>query len=139
MIYETMEDKVREEDVAAQFALRWKLTQRKVEGDLVVVDRVLYRGDKLYAYFEVKCRNNPHDKYAEYMIDADKLERGLFIAGYDGVSFLLVVRFTDGIFWVKVTQELLAVQRSGGRKDRGDPNDIDRCAFFPVTNFRRLE
>ena len=137
MIYESDDDRKRENEVADVVAIAWHCRQVKRE-DLDCIDRELQREWKTVAYLEIKCRNNPSTKYAYYMIDAAKLRGGFRVAEKEGKPFFLAVKFTDGIFWTRVTEEKLSLEGTGGRTDRGDPNDIEKCCYIPMTLWRRI-
>jgi len=137
MIYESKQDLQNEDGVANALAEKWKCEQKKL-GELSHIDRGLYREGRLSAYVEIKCRNNAHDKYPDYMIDAHKLGAGLWVSHYDGLPFFLVIRFTDGIYYHRVTDESLRTQGVGGRTDRGDPLDVEMCTYIPMERFQKL-
>ena len=138
MIYETVEDLSKECEVADTVAKRWNCRHVKL-GELAPLDRALFRDDTLKCYLEIKCRNNAHDYYPDYMIDASKMDAGMQIAAHDGVPFFLIVHFTDGVYWIKVEEGPFATRKTGGRTDRGDPNDIEVCCYVPMLLWRRLE
>lgn len=138
MIYENAADKEREEGVANAISYAWNCEQIK-RPELDGIDCELQRDGDTVAYVEIKCRNNPSHQYDEYMIDAFKLSHGLWVSDHEGRPFFLVVKFTDGIHWVRVTEEIRRNQRPGGRVDRGDPNDIEMCCYIPMKLFRKLK
>jgi len=70
------------------------------------------------------------------MISSTKCKRGKDWAQKENAAFILVIKFTDGVFMTRVTnkyQEYL-----GGRQDRNDPNDLERCAYIPISSFMRV-
>ena len=80
MIRETDADRSNEDGVAEKLARSWNCEQRKLT-HLSHIDRHLYRDGDLVAHVEIKCRNNTHDKYDEYFVDAMKLGNGLLSRG----------------------------------------------------------
>ena len=76
----------------------------------------------------IKKRENSSDTYYEYMIDKSK---------YDAASkkkrAIMLVQFDDGLFWCPFNAKHQV--RKGGRKDRGDPRDIDVCVFYKMDLF----
>jgi hypothetical protein len=88
------------------------------------------------AVAEIKTRNNKSSKYPTLMISSTKCKRGKDWAQKENAAFILVIKFTDGVFMTRVTnkyQEYL-----GGRQDRNDPNDLERCAYIPISSFMRV-
>jgi hypothetical protein len=138
MIYETAEDLSKEGAVADIVATRWGCRHVKLS-ELAPLDRALFRDETLKCYLEIKCRTNAHDYYTDYMIDAAKMDAGMSIAKDDGVPFFLIVLFTDGVYWVKVEEGAFSNRKTGGRTDRGDPNDIEVCCYVPMSLWRKLE
>lgn len=138
MIYQTPADLRRQDEVARACAEAWACEVERL-GELGCIDVAFRRAGALSAYAEIKCRTNAHDRYPDYLIDAAKVERGRWIAGYDGVPYLVIVRFTDGIWYARIRESDPLRIAAGGRVDRGDPMDIDRCAFIPMGAFRKLK
>jgi hypothetical protein len=135
-IYETAQDRQREDDVREYISNNYACTYIKSDR-LAIVDGYLYSPDQdLIAVVEIKCRNNAHNKYPTYMISAVKWYNGLQLAKDRGVIFLLVVSFTDGVYVTKV-KDSYEIKR-GGRYDRGDSKDIENCVYIPMSDFREM-
>lgn len=101
------------------------------------IDYALTRGQNVLALVEVKTRTNALGAYATYMISAHKIEFGLRWERTFGIPFLLVVEFTDGIYWVKVSEIPFKVEM-GGRRDRGDKDDTEIVVHFKSSLMRPL-
>lgn len=136
-VYQTSADLSREDLVAEEASKKWNCAQIKLE-KLGFIDRAFVRDGEVKAYAEIKTRTNAHDKYDEYLIDLKKIEHGKWVSDYDGVPFVLVVKFTDGIWWVRINDDVRYRVGKGGRVDRGDANDIDTCAFIPMRYWRKM-
>lgn len=135
-IYETDEDRSREGEVAAYIEQKYNCKFVRSE-KLTVVDGVLlHPNGNAAALVEIKVRNNESARYPTYMLSATKWRNGLAEATNQGVVFLLVVRFTDGVFVTKLKQKYQVGE--GGRRDRNDPKDIEQCIFIPMSDFRKL-
>lgn len=95
----------------------------------------------LEAIFEVKCRTTPRKKYPTYMLSLMKFSKMVDISEATGKPAYLVVSWTDGIYLFRVCRAdmMLLDIKAGGRKDRGDPMDIEPCIFIPVDMFDPLE
>lgn len=95
----------------------------------------------LEAVFEVKCRTNSRMRYPTYMLSLMKFAKLIDTSEATGKPAFLVVSWTDGICLFRVCRidALLFDIKAGGRKDRGDPMDIEPCIFIPVDMFVPLE
>ncbi len=134
--YEQPEDLAREDAVAEYLAEKMGCQQKKLGPH--DIDRELTLGGQVFSYAEVRTRTNEYRRYPTYIVDWDKLVKGLVKAKPLGVPFLLVVGFTDGVYgWMVDGIEELDV-RPGGRSDRGDPNDQDMVAHIPMRRFAKL-
>lgn len=81
---------------------------------------------------EIKERFNPLNQYPTYFISELKL-----IAAKPDPDAVMIIKFADGIKWCyfKEPHEI----HVGGRRDRGDPHDIERMVHYPVGLFKPLE
>jgi hypothetical protein len=132
-IYETSEDRQKEQDVFAMVADTFGcvcITTPK----LSVADRLLCSAEGvLLGIVELKIRTNPYAKYPTYMLSATKHTQLMNTARALRVPAFLVVKFSDS---VKVTRLQEDYPTSvGGRRDRGDNKDIEKCIFIPIEEF----
>lgn len=135
-IYETAQDRQREDAVRQYLVERYKCNYKKT-GLLSGVDGYLYYpDDRVAAVVEIKCRNNAHDKYPTYMISANKWHNAKQLAKDDNVPFLLVVKFTDGVYAIKGDRDYPTAK--GGRYDRGDAQDVEQCMYIPMDKFKEI-
>lgn len=88
------------------------------------------------AVVEIKQRRNKSIKYPTLMISAAKCANGREWAQKENAPFILLVKFTDGLFMIKVTHNYQ--ESIGGRVDRGDPDDLERCAYIPIEKFYKV-
>jgi hypothetical protein len=135
-IYETAQDRQRENEVRQYIVETYKCKYKKTE-ILSGVDGYLYDADDVpVAVVEIKCRNNTHGKYPTYMISASKWRNARELAENINALFILVVRFTDGIYAVKGDTDYPTAK--GGRWDRGDAKDIEECMYIPLDKFKKI-
>jgi hypothetical protein len=137
--YETQEDLDKESATLKIFSLNMNCTHKKVrETDDYSPDATFWRGGKRVAVGEVKVRTNPREQYATYLISKAKIDR--VFERWHPTPFVLIVRWTDGIYWVAVTERVKQHWRVelGGRIDRGNPKDIEDCYHIPIEQFTRL-
>lgn len=135
--YETQEDLSREREVADEIARVWKCKVRKMPVSYRV-DYALFSVNTLLAWLEIKCRRNAMKAYDTYMISADKIMSGLDLAHHANAPFLLVVKWSDGIGYTKITKLSDYKIEFKGRDDRNDPNDMEPVAMIPIENFELI-
>eukprot|EP00919_Chromeraceae_sp_WS-2016_P060823 GHVR01144332.1.p2 GENE.GHVR01144332.1~~GHVR01144332.1.p2 ORF type:complete len:139 (-),score=5.76 GHVR01144332.1:6-422(-) len=135
-LYETDSDRARESDV-------FEYIKSKIDCDVVKApenahfDGFLVGPNNLpMAMVEVKNRNNASTKYPTYMLSANKCRKCKELSDSSGVPFVLVVRFTDGVFALTVKGEYPV--EMGGRYDRNDPRDKEPCMFIPMDKFHKV-
>ena len=133
--YESSEDIQREQSVAAAAAIRWGCEARKLP-KAYQLDWAFFRGT-LKAWCEIKCRNTAHAAYPTLLLSAHKWNDGLTFAERFSVPFILLIKWRDGIRYWEVTDIKPEVQ-VGGRKDRGDAQDIEPCVHLPKELFKQL-
>jgi hypothetical protein len=135
-IYETESDRRNEVSVQEFLTTKYSCRYEKT-AHLATADAILSNADGVpWAVLEVKTRKNSSTKYPTYMISANKVNGMMQLAEERGCVPLLVVKFTDGIFAIKLRRGFDTA--SGGRQDRGDFRDIETCVYIPMERFRQL-
>ena len=100
-----------------------------------------HNGNKITAWFEIKSRTVPHDKYPTYMISLAKVEAGLERTANTGIPAYLAVKFTDGIYLWKFGYgfEVSFGGRWVPRQTLGKhENDREPVALIPRSDFMKL-
>ena len=90
--------------------------------------------DALSCFIEIKCRNNPKQKYKTYMISERKVNIAVSIYHLVKIPTVLFVRWSDTCGMLNMSTAR-GVVSTGGRKDRGDPKDIEKVVHFNVGLF----
>ena len=134
--YETSEDREREQAIVLAVCAAWRC-EAQAAPRFYQHDYFLTRGEDMVAVVEVKARTNPHDQYRTYMLSAHKYLHGVAWEGSLQVPFLLVVGFTDGV-WFCRPRKCRTFVRFGGRRDRGDAQDMEAVVHVPMEEFKRL-
>ena len=135
--YETDSDLCNEKNIAANIESAWGVslqkTPRRYPYDYIALDF----NEVAVALIEIKHRNNDSKKYQSYMISMGKLAECQGTAKTVGLAFVLVVGFSDKImFWpYKKNQFDIEI---GGRRDRGDNQDIEPVAQIPMKHFKDI-
>ena len=74
------------------------------------------------------------------MVDESKRLAGFEFAKKNKVPAWFVVHWKDSLGWVRWDVDLLGMMvGTGGRYDRGDPNDIDKEIYIPLGLFHMIE
>lgn len=138
--YETEGDRTKEEGALKIFCLNMNCVYKKVtEIDDYSPDATFWRNDERVAVGEVKVRTCDRSKYKTYLISKAKIDS--VFERWHPMPFLLIVEWTDGIYWLIVTEVSKQhwVVEEGGRQDRGDPKDMEPCYLIPIEEFTRLK
>ena len=135
-IYETSADLQREKEVQETLYLMWEVEFHKLPR-AYHIDWMLTKKNETKAFAELKCRNNSRHQYPTLMLSMHKWMHGKSMAQEINGQFLVIVKWTDGIFyhkqgWCDVTYGV------GGRKDRGDSQDIEPVVYIPTDFFKRV-
>ncbi len=134
--YETGADLNNEESVAKLFCLSMNCSYKKIrEIDDYCPDVSFWRKGERVAIGEIKCRTCAKDTYPTYMISKAKVD-GIVERWSPTPAFLIVRWRGDGIWWVKLDSIDNWRVANGGRKDRGNPKDIEQCYHIQIAEFR---
>ena len=80
---------------------------------------------------EIKVRNYASTDFNTYMISADKIARIRMLSSVSGIPSFLFVAWIDMVGYQPAdTPDYTAI---GGRRDRGDPQDIEVLLHYSVT------
>jgi len=134
-LYETEGQRKREYEVAIKAAETWKCKAQKIPISYHL-DYAFMRDDKLCAWAEVKCRTNHVNAYPTYMLSMNKIMHGIQMNTITGAAFVLIVEFTNGIYWVKPEGKYTI--GFNGRRDRNDTADMEPVAYIPMNEFKPL-
>jgi hypothetical protein len=133
--YEKAADVARELETAAYFCEVFECKYEQYPPRHPVNGKLTQK-DKTIAVVEIKTRNNRSTKYPTVLMGSAKWERGKNWAHTENVPFIILIKFTDGVFMTvaKDTYE----EYIGGRTDRADDKDMERCVYIPVDSFVKI-
>jgi hypothetical protein len=102
------------------------------------VDYYLYKPKtNLIAVVEIKNRFKLSvNKFPAYMINKRKIQKGMTISNELAVPFLLVINFAELLMYADIRKEDKFKEGMSGRRDRGDPYDIEEVVYIPMTQFK---
>lgn len=137
-MYESKADITNEGRVASQVGLATKAVMKK-NPKAYPIDWCAYKGGKIAGWVEIKCRKNPKDQYPTLMLSYNKLVSGKRYAEVSGAPFLLVIEWTDGVYFWKCPDDVTGYSvTNGGRTDRGDSQDLEPVVLIPTSEFKKL-
>ena len=132
-MYETQADRNNEQRVAELLAekgytlvklpLQYKLDFAIIEDEL----------DKVVGFAELKARTVEMDKYPTAMISLAKVVKAHDISSCTNLPSYFIVLYKDALVRINFASEFSV--NIGGRSDRGDPQDRDVCAYYPIEGF----
>lgn len=137
-IFQTAEDRRNESDVAAEVARAWACELRPF-GMLAAVDWYAVRDGRPVGVLELKSRSHAHDHFATVFLNVRKW-LALLISGVGlGVPAIYVVRFTDGLWWIRAADVHASRLRIGGTAVRvKSDSDIEPVIEVPVAEMAAL-
>ena len=142
-LYESERDRTVEREAIEKIASAWGLSFAKMKISNVV-DFALLNGKKVVAVAEVKGRNYSSvdiERFGGLILSAGKMLAAQGWVNLLRVPFVLVVKLTDGLFYMVFEPDTdwpeLSVEMAG-RKDRNDWQDIEPCCLIPMNLFKRI-
>ena len=137
-MYETAAHLKAERDVANILEKVWGCELKKLSYKLTV-DFAIVRKSVIYGWIEVKCRNITYNRNKEYMISMDKINKARQLSKNTNLSFILVVRFTDGIYYYKDQGEQHDLRWGGRFVTQRDEQDLEPCYYIDINLFKKIQ
>ena len=131
---ETPEDLRHEAEVAGILESKFGISVHKLSETLYGFDWVLHKGDEVLAFAEFKQRKT---KYDTLLLSCAKWECGMRYAERFKKPFVLFVRWPDGLWSFKATDDFVPEVKLGGNS-RGQNGDIEPCVHIPVGLFNKI-
>jgi hypothetical protein len=132
--YETTVNLQTETAVAAQLQQLWECRFVKTP-KFYEFDYAIESEDEVKAFCEIKVRGK---HYPTLLLSLHKWQQGLMTAENTGLPFLLIAKTPEGIFWHQITKKPYRIV-VGGRKDRGDEQDIEPCVLIPFDDMTKVK
>lgn len=136
--YVTEQDKRNEIAVAQKLTNLWSCEAHRTP-EKYAVDFALSRGGSVQAMAEVKFR---YRSYPTLLLSLHKYTAMCLSSEVTGLPHLLVVSWPESkgrvIRYTRVNRSLHTRVVMGGRKDRGDPDDIEPMVEIPIEKFSLL-
>jgi hypothetical protein len=135
--YQTAADKEREDDIAHE-ACRHLSMHWIGFPPFANFDKLFMVGREPIRWVEIKDRGKggviAMRSYPTFMISMKKVKAGLSLQQITKVPAFFGIAWSDAIGLIPVDSPY-SIER-GGRVDRGDPDDMEGCAYYPIENFK---
>jgi len=127
-MYETETDRRKEQALADAFARHgYDFYKLPIQYRL---DFVVFKDNKAKAFIEVKHRNVRLLQYDTAMVSLSKVIQARMLTQHTGLPAYLLNVYKDNIARIDFANDYEIGK--GGRSDRGDAQDADICAYFPI-------
>lgn len=136
-MYESAFDRGNEVSVSDLLSKRWDCEFVKLPISYHV-DWMLMRGKKSIAFAELKTRKVPSTQYPTLLLSLNKWIRGVELSKATGVPFIIIAKWTDGVFFFKPDFGPVLFGH-GGRLDRNDSQDMEPVVFINVKDFKQVK
>jgi len=127
-MYETEADRKKEQALADAFKQHgYDFYKLPIQYRL---DFVVFKDNQAKAFIEVKHRNVKLFQYDRAMISLSKVIQARLLTQHTGLPAYLLNVYKDNIARFDFAGDYTLGK--GGRFDRGDSQDADICAYFPI-------
>jgi len=127
-MYETDADRKKEQALADAFKQHgYDFYKLPIQYRL---DFVVFKDNKAKAFIEVKHRNVRLLQYDTAMVSLSKVIQARLLTQHTGLPAYLLNVYKDNIARIDFANDYEIGK--GGRSDRGDAQDADICAYFPI-------
>ena len=127
-MYETEADRKKEQALADAFKQHgYDFYKLPIQYRL---DFVVFKDNQAKAFIEVKHRNVKLFQYDSAMISLSKVIQARLLTQHTGLPAYLLNVYKDNIARFDFAGDYTLGK--GGRFDRGDSQDADICAYFPI-------
>ena len=127
-MYETEADRKKEQALADAFKQHgYDFYKLPIQYRL---DFVVFKDNEAKAFIEVKHRNVKLFQYDSAMISLSKVIQARLLTQHTGLPAYLLNVYKDNIARFDFAGDYTLGK--GGRFDRGDSQDADICAYFPI-------
>ena len=140
-IYETRRDRDAERAFAVHIGKKWNLRPRQ-EGLLAGHDfDFLNEQGVVVVRMEIKVRTCTFHTYDTVMISSNKILGPAEASKRTGILHVLAMRYTDRDVYAVVNDALVQESEiaTGGRYDRGDPQDVTEVFLMPTRLFQPFD
>jgi|TARA_Y100000296_G_scaffold59472_1_gene68662 hypothetical protein len=133
-MYERENDLDKEREVAEHLSKLWGYDFIKLPIRYNLDYMLFDSGGTAKAVAEIKCRGK---KYDTLILSLEKWNKGINYFKANGLEFILLVRWPDGLYYFKYCGNFFNI-KWGGRKDRNDCQDMEPVVHIPSKEFIKI-
>lgn len=133
--YENADDRRNEKEIASKLEAAWGCTLTKLPLDYRV-DYVATRGG-IKALIEIKRRRVSINTYPTIMLSMHKVFYARQFAEMCGAQPIFVVQYDDALVSINLNEKPDSID-TGGRKDRGDDQDIEIVYHYSIDRLKLI-
>ena len=135
-MYESSRDRANEQRAIEAYCRSHSERVHAVKLPIVyAVDWGIFHDDNLICWAECKRRFNERARYETILLSCRKYLAGMDLCRISGKPFLLVVQWNDFLGTHVCDGKAAKDIRVGGRRDRGDWQDVEPVVHIPVSSF----
>ena len=136
--YESPHDRREEAEFSALLSESFKCSLHKLP-IRYGLDFTAVRDGRVVAFVETKIRTNPVGQYPTYMISSGKFMYADAMTRATGLPCTLAVKWTDAWGHTDLIMRPEIVLSIGGRRDRGDDQDVEPVCLIPISCFKIID
>jgi len=140
--YVSDQDEARERAIAEDLRDRLGMDEVVKNHRFHQADLTLIKDGRVRSLAEIKWRNCSHDTYETVFLAVEKAAHMANYARVSGLPILMIWCFDDGLYGFAIRPDWVSpgwqVQMTG-RKDRGDPADIEPVFLIPTSYIKKLK
>lgn len=91
--------------------------------------------NRVLGLVELKTRKNPSTRYPTFFLSSKKVTAARTFRHHLGLPVTLFVQWTDKVGELAIDEVLPAYYTIAGRGDRGDAQDVELMAHWPISAF----
>ena len=133
MNYQTPTDLENEDRVAKIVEKKWGCRLFKMSYAYIIDFLLQNKQGFASAVVEIKCRTNSLTAFPETIVDLSKWNAGIDYTIKNGLIFVLIFEFTDGIYYyIYSPSDVVRIEWAGRTVKYRDPNDIKPWVYIPI-------
>ena len=136
-LYESAQDLRNEHEVIEKVSLHLNADYKKLPISYKL-DFAMHKMASGFVWFfcEVKVRTCKMNRYPTMMLNLDKVMAARDLSKHTGLDSYLIVQWTDRLATINFAEDFDV--GFGGRRDRGDSQDVGLVAHFEISKFKEL-
>ena len=138
-VLESPEELAAEDKLRRHVELCWGIKTVKLAMEDRIDLMIISSNYTVAGFIELKCRTCRFGQYPNYMLSYNKYLFGSEWARQYDVSFLLVVEFTNGIYWTNLSELKNPILGKGGSGEQMARGAAEQIIHIPWNRFKKIE